>query len=71
MIKIFYFIDHSFAILTFDSISSVDQCLSKRDQIKKEHRLSVKRNLKEDSKDQRGIANYIFIHIDQFGLYLY
>jgi hypothetical protein len=67
--KIFTCIDHSFAILTFASISSIDQCLTKCDQIKKEHRLTVKRNLKETSKDQRTISKYILIHIDQFGLY--
>ncbi len=58
MIKIFLFTDHSFAILTFASPSTIDQCLVKRDQIKQEHRLIVKRNLRETSRDQRSVCKY-------------
>jgi hypothetical protein len=71
MIKICSFTDHSFAILTFASPSSIDQCLVKRDQIKQEHRLIVKRNLRETSRDQRSVCKYISIHLDKFGLYLF
>jgi len=71
MIKIFSFTDHSFAILTFASPSTIDQCLVKRNQIKQEHRLIVKRNLTETSRDQRSVCEYIFIHLDKVGLYLF
>ncbi|CAF0893010.1 unnamed protein product [Rotaria sordida] len=60
--------DYCFAILTFASISSVDQCLAKRAQIKQEHRFIIKRNLREISKDQRPITRYILIHLDKFDL---
>ena len=65
----FAFVDYCFAILTFASISSVDQCLAKRAQIKQEHHFIIKRNLREISKDQRPITKYILIHLDKFGLY--
>ncbi|CAF2393597.1 unnamed protein product [Rotaria sp. Silwood2] len=58
--------DCCFAILTFASISSVDQCLAKRSQINQEYRFIVKRNLREVSKDQRPITKYILIHLDKF-----
>ncbi|CAF0764910.1 unnamed protein product [Rotaria sp. Silwood1] len=60
--------DYCFAILTFASISSVDQCLAKRPQINREHRFIVKRNLREVSKDQRPVTKYILIHLDKFDL---
>jgi hypothetical protein len=72
MLKIrFVFIDHSFAILTFTSISSVNQCLDKRDEIKQKHRLIVKRNLRDTSRDQRSVCKYISVHLNKFGLYLF
>ncbi len=69
-LNIFNLIDHSFAILTFDSILSVDQCLIKRDEIKKKYRLTVKRNLRETTREQRSCSEFILIHIEDFGLYL-
>jgi hypothetical protein len=71
MYQIFHFVGHSFAILTFDSTSSIDQCLTKRDQIKKEHRLSVQRNLRNVSKNEKLKSFYITVHLEKFGLYFF
>jgi hypothetical protein len=71
IIKMFIHTDYSFAILTFDSISSIDQCMSKRVEIKKEHRFVVQRNLRNVSKTQKRVCHYILIHLDRFGLYLF
>ena len=59
--------DHSFAILTFAKAFSVDECLAKRVQIRAEYRVTVKRNLRGISRDQRAICQHISVHLTTFG----
>lgn len=65
--KIETFSDHLFAILTFESIDDVNRCMEQCEEIRLEHHLIIKRNLKDRPKEQRALTEHVYISLKQFG----